>query len=304
MCSADWRDLSDLIDEGDYSGLIHGTSISKLDKTDSLYEYTKFLDSNYLSDDNALCSLNFTYGDLSNFLTDNSETAMGLGSMAHESKYHYSKKDHEHNGMYSKVDARMSTDKDLVLDAAKIKITTDSGGVGKTVVHTVRLPNKEYNLPPEPYLGTLKLTMIPSIETVGLVHDNDLYNVDINSDNFDGWVYPNGFKYKISRSELDSRFSILEKMELINGSGDDLSICLPCLSNYFRLNPGNGTTEASRRVEFENAVPNHSHTINSMDISGRIKTMPGQNLVANTASCNNDGTVVHNGNGIVLKKPQ
>lgn len=215
VCSADWRDLSDLIDEGDYNALIHGTPINKLDKTDRLYEYTKFLDSNYLSIDNTLCSLSFTYGDLKNFLADNAETAMGLGSMCHETKYHYSKKVHEHQGMYSKVDVKMSPDKDLVDDVAKIKITTDGNGSKKTVVHTVKVPKTEYNLPPEPYLGTLKFVMTPSIDTVKMVRDNGLFNVDINSDDFDGWVYPNGFKYKISKSDLDSRFSVLRQMELV-----------------------------------------------------------------------------------------
>lgn len=113
-CSSDWREISTLIDEGDYNTFINGTTINNLQKAIYLYGYTKFLDSNFLSDVASLSSKSFTYNKLSDFFVEHAEKAMGLGSMCHESKFHYSKKVHAHEGFYSSVDVNMKNDPDLV----------------------------------------------------------------------------------------------------------------------------------------------------------------------------------------------
>lgn len=202
-CSADWRDVSSIVDDGDYSILINGTPITSLKKADVPCEYMKFLDSNHISCENQLCSKGFTYGQLSDFMVDNIERALNLGSMCHESKFNYSDRNHRHDGVYSKVDIDVSNDDDLVTKVAEITVTTDRiNGTSTSNIYNIRVPVKDYTPPPEPYIGTIRFTMVPNIDTSVLCcDDNGRCNVDIQSDTFDGWVYPNGFVYDISQTD-------------------------------------------------------------------------------------------------------
>lgn len=137
----------------------------------------------------------------------------------------------------------------------------------------VKVPHIEYNKPPVPYVGTIKFVMIPTIDTTKLIQKDGLYNVDIDSDDFDGWVFPNGFKYK--RSEVEDRFKTLESIEMFNYIQDELYLCLPCLSNYFKLNPKTEELDSVKKVNFKNSVPSHSHKVKTLDVSGKIKVVEG-----------------------------
>ena len=148
----------------------HGTSTSQ------------FSDSGRLNDDDMLvCGFSgetrsIDYGTFRNqILDDIYKTILGVKSMAYRSKSQYALSSHVHDSIYNTLSIGGYKTGDVQLFS--VSNTGNASGTQTVTATTIR---GEY--PPEPKIGQLKFICVRR-------------NVDINSQDFDGWVYADGTTY-------------------------------------------------------------------------------------------------------------
>lgn len=90
------------------------------------------------------------------------------------------------------------------------------------------------------------------------------YNVDIYSDSFDGWVYPNGTVFV---TQSDDDFAAAKRVY----GGDDGSFRVPDLRHFVKLNPGLTIDDSMKFTRYQNALLAHTHDIKGLSCSGSLK---------------------------------
>ena len=130
----------------------------------------------------------------------------------------------------------------------------------------------------EPEIGTIKIGVVQQ--------DGD---IDYKSDDFDGWLYPDGSTYELSD------FSLSSKLSDVYGN-DDGTFTLPTLSNFIRLN-GHlvKNPELTSLIEGRNALLQHSHDI-TIDATGTITTV-GTTYYSDGVELSGKGDTIHRGTG-------
>ena len=211
-----------------------------------------------------LSSESIKYANLSSRIVADIIDALGLGSMAHEEKYLYSLSSHNHDKIYSKVAIKdLYTDsEDKILSVANITIQKNDEISTYSIV-TPRIQTYKYA---EVKVGTLKFVATNNNIWTLRQYNDGKYNIDVDDEEFDGWVFPNG------------------------GYLDPLSVTLPDLSRFVKLQP-----TASQRIQYKNALLKHDHddVLTSLNMLGTLDMY--RCWVPTTRSCNTNGRTAHNG---------
>ena len=90
------------------------------------------------------------------------------------------------------------------------------------------------------------------------------YNVDIYSESFDGWVYPNGTTFTTS---ADSDF--MQAKDVYGVSENSFQV--PDLRHFVKLNPGKNRSDALEFHSYQNGLVSHTHDINDFSCTGNIE---------------------------------
>ncbi len=158
-----------------------------------------------------------------------------FGTMAWEEKDDYSKVNHEHIG-YSKVTGEQIADTKNTVSLGKISLINpvfdDYGNyVYQKQVLDLCVPDDYDEMPKarETEIGTIKFKALPSLK-----------QIDVNSKDFDGWVYPDG--REIDGNEFTDAYQYFGT----NYGGDVKTkmFNLPNLNTFIKANPGQDIQES------------------------------------------------------------
>lgn len=199
------------------------------------------------------------YGQVVSCLADDFEGSLGLGTMAYEEKWEYSKVDHQHEGRYTKVAVTEACPSGESLCCLAVVSVGLPGAEALDGCSQYRLmcPNIQMPDPPEPEIGTLRFVYARSAMAAV---------ADINADDFDGWVYPDGSTYQVDDTQ---RFS---KALAVFGSGRN-AITVPDVGGFFKA--VGSSVSSFARVPARYGVAKHSHQVDSVRLSGDLKVKDG-----------------------------
>lgn len=255
---------------------IHGCRPSDLPIQDNVDKTTLFAIQKDLS------TYHTNYNDLSSDIKLSALNLINTGSMAFAEKWQYSAINHYHTN-YSNVTVSVSYDQNNTL-----KIGTIS--VGNTGAEDLKFDNYsiidiycpviEYYIPKEPAYGTLRFMY----SQLNMPEINEEY---INSDNFDGWVYPDGSEYIIKNLDQFKQYNVISKTgnKFVTNLGNNPFINsnklkVPDLRDqFFKLNPFinyNNLGSSKRQCKFLNfqshvAIPEHKHNIENINAVVKLK---------------------------------
>ena len=77
----------------------------------------------------------------------------------------------------------------------------------------------------EPMVGTLKFVALSSIKTNS--------SIQYRSDDFDGWLYPDGTTFYLSD------FALSSQLKTLYGNSDNTTFTLPVINNFLKMNGTN-----------------------------------------------------------------
>ena len=182
-----------------------------------------------------------TFDMLSAKLVADINSLLNFGSMAYVASSDYAPIGHQHEGTYNKVAIS------CVLSAA---LSNDH-------IATFNVDGDKYELyAPKP---TIRQLPAPEVGQLKLIYQTAKQVIDVNSDNFDGWVYADGSTYSASMFDVKDAFDVNE----------DGTFTVPNLNNFIKLNPkpyqANDISE-----KYEHVDPYHTHDI-TMSLSGNVK---------------------------------
>jgi hypothetical protein len=206
-----------------------------------------------------------------------------VSSMAFEDKDDYARKNHGHEE-YSNVRVYLR-DEDPSLTYLDVATLTVSDADGEIKDYVVKSPVQSVEkLIEKPRIGELKFLAVPS-----------LGNIDIDSENFDGWVYPDGSEFQKSR--------FLEAWEMFKESDSSTTFRVPNLSAFFKPNPEPtqvGTTRTEGKTE---GIPAHTHGIRKdsfeeldvkLDVSTQIPVTPNDDETGGSNSIHSGSKQMNN----------
>ena len=170
---------------------IHGLKICDLDIENNPLSDTLLMLSHKNND--TLSSYSISYEDFIDGIGDIIIKNMKLGSMAVESSANYSLTSHEHDYEYNKLSVKSKS-------GNNIKICELSTSTGWYEIYSKHTTLNQDNL----YIGQLKF----------LYRKNKMEDIDIDSPDFDGWIYPDGREYDITR--FPELYEILQDNKLPN----------------------------------------------------------------------------------------
>lgn len=175
------------------------------------------------------------YGRFAEQISRDLSSAFGFKSMAYELSDAYSKAQHVHR--YNSFD-----------------ISSDYGVSGNTVLATFKVDDRIVRLcmprqwvykAPDPVIGELKYKMLPTVTRPDAIN--------INSANFDGWVYPCGQRYTVASADF------LSAKACFGQSLTATTLSVPNINNFIKAAPSCNISALS--VNFKNeGVPVHSHS--------------------------------------------
>ena len=211
-----------------------------------------------------LSSENIKYANLSARIVVDVIEALGLGSMAHEEKYLYSLSSHNHDKLYSKVSIKdlYQGEEDKVLSIANITIQNNDD-ISTYHLVTPRIQTYQYDSAKK---GTLKFVAVNNNVWTLKQYNDGKYNIDVDDEDFDGWVFPNG------------------------GYLDTIDYQLPDLSKFLKIQ-----NSKSQRVPYKNALKAHSHDYVHTELSMLGTLDMYRCWVPTTRRCGTDGSTGHNG---------
>ena len=193
---------------------------------------------------------------------DDLSGGFNFGSMAFEEKDDYAKVNHTHT-RYSKVTGEQIADTEDTISLGKISLINpvfdDYGNyVYQKQVLDLCIP-KDYDKMPEVKetdIGTIRFKALPKLK-----------QIDVNSKDFDGWVYPDG--REIDGTEFVDAYEYFGT----NYGGDPATkkFNLPNLNTFIKANPGVKSEESQNLVvqDCKNAILPHRHEITDIQyISG------------------------------------
>ena len=161
--------------------------------------------------------------------------AFGFKSMAYELSDAYSRAQHVHQ--YNSFD-----------------IKSDYGVNGNVVLATFKVDDKVVRLcmprqwvykAPDPVIGELKYKMLPTVTRPDAIN--------INSANFDGWVYPRGQSYTVAAADFHGAKACFGQ------SATATTLTVPNINNFVKADPRRNIRAST--VAFSNqGVPAHHHS--------------------------------------------
>lgn len=162
-------------------------------------------------------------------------SAFGFKSMAYELSDAYSRVQHVHQ--YNSFD-----------------IKSDYGVNGNVVLATFKVNDKVVRLcmprqwvykVPDPVIGELKYKMLPTVTNPD--------NININSTNFDGWVYPRGQSYTVTAADFQGAKACFGQ------SLTATTLIIPNINNFVKADPRRNIR--AQTVPFNNqGIPAHHHS--------------------------------------------
>lgn len=182
-----------------------------------------------------------TFDMLSAKLVADINSLLDFGSMAYVASSDYAPIDHQHEGTYNKVAISCVLSAALSNDhIATFNVDGDK--------YELYAPKSTIRQLPEPEVGQLKF-----------IYQTTKQAIDVNSDNFDGWVYADGSTYSTSMFDVKDAFDVNE----------DGTFTVPNLNNFIKLN--STPYQANDMSEkYEHVDPYHTHDI-TMSLSGNVK---------------------------------
>lgn len=241
--------------------------INSINRNDILLLSEPVLD---IKNNNQYISKHVSIGVLSDSIINNIKNLQKFGSMAYVDKNDYSSIDHNHDDIYNKV--TIST---LYRDSENtVKIGTLTIDGQKNDIY---VPKMKIKTIPAPLVGQLKF-----------IHHTIRRDINIYSDDFDGWVYADG-------SEYDCELFPTAK-DVFDNNGTTFTV--PALNNFIKPNPfpysGNNMSETYNHVD-----PLHSHRmlVNlSGNVNGQLQYGCNTNGKGNTSHGASNADKVHNYN--------
>ena len=203
---------------------------NKLPQPKSLF----YLVSKDSSNEYILSSASIQYAQLSGKILADVIATLGLGTMSREEKWFYSLSSHNHDELYSRVRIHDLYDTEDETQSLKIADITIKNNDDVNVYHlkTPKIITYKFSESKE---GTLKFVCINNNKWTLKEYADGSKNIDVEDDNFDGWVFPNG------------------------GYLDPINYQLPNLNKFLKI-----AYQKTNRVTFKNIVKTHTHN----DITG------------------------------------
>lgn len=167
------------------------------------------------------------YATLSGHLLDDILGTIRLNSMSWELSGDYARWDHRHN--YSNVSVKSLVDKSDV-NPKLADIVIDGENV------TISMPEPRVPVQDKPQIGQLKFM-------------TRLAQKDMDGDDFDGWVYPDG-RY-LDKDRFDDAFGVFG---FKYGQDGETRFAIPRLNHFIKSNPCIRTSDLELSVEFNNGV--------------------------------------------------
>lgn len=211
----------------------------------------------------SLSSYSINYKDFVDGIGDIIINNMRLGSMAFEQSANYSLTSHDHDYEYNKLSVEPKTGND-------IKVCEISTSTGSYDIYSKQTLVNHGNY----YIGQLKF----------LYRKSKMKNIDIESPDFDGWVYPDGREYDIEK--FPELYEVLQDNKL------------PDLDNLF-IKFSNSKINTGNIVDQHIGIIPHTHT-QSKEIQASISIQPkiDSNFKGLKQSTNgNSGHNLHTGSG-------
>lgn len=252
--------------------VLSGERVSDLERLPFCRSGDEFLISRHynLSSDR-LFSKRLKYESLVKDATDNLCAALRLSSAAFVEKADYSRKNHGHDYssiyVYARPLSAISAVSGIKIYPKSVKPIAEFNVLnnGKSNTVTMYSPGQQYD----------SIDDVPMIGELKFMARKTLSAVDIDSPDFDGWVYPDGSSY--SRRDFPAAY-------VLYGDGQSETFNVPFLSNFIKLNPGVDRIDSMKKVPASNtAIAAHRHEVpkDIMQTSGGKITanikIPGNN---------------------------
>lgn len=220
-------------------------------------------------------SKSLSYDKLAGQLFKDLSAAFDFKSMAYELSDQYSNINHTHNYNFFDISPNYNYND-----------VDENGNFINTVLATFKINNKIVRLcmpkqwryeDPGHLIGELKFKILPNIINPS--------NININSDNFDGWVYPNGQSYTVASTDFQAAKQYFEQ------DVNSTTLTIPCLNNFIKANPTNNISVEN--ITFKNSgVPRHNHNTTIRLSNNDTKEVGIDIFIADTAG---DGGSFHRG---------
>lgn len=256
-------------------GHLSGNMISQLHAADKILSSDLFLVARG-SKSNAI-----SYKDMLTQLSVDLFDSLSLGSMAWENKYKYSLSSHSHDEMYSKLSVRGTLSPGgKRYPIASVKTVADSAAMNRDAVETIIYAVDQTVVQQiEPPIGMLKFLYRKSKMTA-------IDDKFISSDNFDGWVYPNGYKFTVAAEDF-SRFEkairAYGSTTLVNGRYE---FTVPTLSNNYFFELSKAKVANLDPIAQSLCAGVHVHAVDPLVFNGDI--IPVENSYINTYGGNSN----------------
>ena len=219
-----------------------------------------------------MSSFAIEYHDLCSQTVEKVKKGLNLGSMAFEDKNDYSLVDHVHDDVYDRFDigGALSDETQKYWNIMTVKVSNWTED-GKMTVKTVdiNVPAVDLSNVNVFEIGTLKFFGLPEFDDSNIRQYGDIPNVDIDSEDFDGWVFPNGAVFTVDEGRFSEASEIYAVEPQETGKK---SFKVPDFRNFLKMNPGTERENSTRFVKFNNGLPPHSHEIQGVTVSGQPKT--------------------------------
>lgn len=230
-------------------------------------------------------SYRISYSDLKNYIFNNIDAVMNLGSIVHHDTEEYSKFAHGHDytdfwffpsyGPQSNNDEYKSLAK--CQHYGTFNIRRFWPGVNKSYLSSIAVCAHEFQDKFENQLSAYNPRKVGDLQFLALgqsfetyltkyrgytlksFNNNSLRNVDISKDSFDGYVIPNGTTFSCRASQF--------KQACLTYAGNEnaTEFTVPSLDSFFKCNPGIQKTDAMEHFQHQVGIKQHNH-------SGKIQT--------------------------------
>lgn len=217
---------------------ISGYSITQLPKTHKLCADTLFLASTAFEQP----SVNAKYSDISSQCLDDISAKLKkegyLHTMAYEEPQHFSLSSHNHNELYTEdltveySDFINTYDSSELSIIGKVSITkTSKDGFESKREYPIKCPKLKYPPPSlnQHAIGALMFLPLSDIQTIyksKMKSYGNYQNIDIDADDFNGWVFPNGTTFSCGPND----FTLAKKAF---GKEVNTSFTVPNLNMFF-----------------------------------------------------------------------
>lgn len=231
-----------------FEHFLSGKTIAQLD-TASIDANNLFLISR--KDQTSISSLAVTYADLSATLAAECSSVLSLGSIAFEDTWRFAKVDHNHTRQYLKthIDPIYDFQGEVLSTVCIATLSASDSSCLSIFSPIVAVHNAE------PKIGTLKFVYSKK-------KWKTFSSADINSPNFDGWVYADGSIYEVNSS---SRF---RKALDAYGIGAN-KIQVPNLSSFLKASAAN--VDTFNEIPQQLGIAEHSHQVDPIKFTGILK---------------------------------